>query len=828
MIGTSIRSIRHLFRVSDASLKTVLIRFKGESWEFCKVFKTKDSPKFGDTLFIFNNAIRQSHWDYNSVVSSKEFSDCAKYEDIAPFYGRIFSISSSELDNFSQVFNEIILLPNSFDKDYENFLRENTKMIHNLQCTLGISTNDIRTKRMYIYTEGSKNFFQWGINAFFKMGVSFATIKSILLWNESYKQLSKNLSKGTITAYTSRESFPVLLNELNTLRMEKRINDSINSFNTAQKKLLKENELKDDVKQALWRLSRLSETKRINFIKKMSSVNDFNELTRQLKFVTSVHFNWSKESLMDFLTNVEGIKFEKVFESEKVVLVKVLDYETIKQLGKTTNWCISKNKQYWNNYIESNHGQNTQYVIFDFSKLEDDKLSIVGFTTTHNKGITSAHNFINENLMGGVQDENILLDSFISNFKSNNNIYEILSQCGIDITLVAEYDAPLYEWNKNSLFDYLYECVDKENVEILKSADNKMVLSIRDANIHYFFGNAYLENVSSDYKYSQHILFIDFNKSKYDINKLQFAIIEEGMGDEDYCIYVLNERSQNNGKNFDSLLIEYGLPYNTIRRTNNIVVRLRNALLSQNMPMAKSCLKECDEPSKLLLGTIKTEINADSYYDLLISSINNHMSFDYLDIIYNNGLKLSLFMPESYLADLLQNLCVYIKEIRRSTDSFKNMEGITDDEIKMFYSRAIPRREDAKYIGYYVAIKKILENEGITNVNCLPICGKALKTLTNFGRQAQVFEQIINLVIDKIDLSSNNDTVFALAKYVVFFGTDEIKEFFAKKAEEISTLREGIKSLEDSKSKLNSAKKGKQSSFSIMLEQLEPSIYTIR
>ena len=414
MIGTSIRSIRHLFRVSDTSLKTILVNYRGGHWDICKVFKSPAESEFGETVFILNNTIRQSRWGTDTVLSSKMFKSIFGKSDILKEYKNILSISLNEISSLSEVFSEIVLLPNNFEEQYDKFLKENAKLVTTLQSSLGIHTSDIRVNRIYIYSDGSKNFFQWAVNAYFKNNVSLSTIKRILLWNESYKQLSKNLSKGTITAYTSRDSIIPLLNELSELRKEKRINDSINSFNTLQKKMLKENELSSDVKQALWKLSRLSDTKKTNFIKKVSSIDDFNELSRQLKFVTSVHFSWTKESFMDFIDNVEEIKYEKIFENENVVLVKILDYETVKQLGKTTNWCISKNKSYWNNYIENYHGQTTQYMVFDFSKLEDDKLSIIGFTTTKNRGITSAHNFINDNLMGNHEQEKVLLpgDSF--------------------------------------------------------------------------------------------------------------------------------------------------------------------------------------------------------------------------------------------------------------------------------------------------------------------------------------------------------------------------------------------------------------------------------
>lgn len=775
MIGISIRSVRHLFRVSDASFKTALIKFNEGAWDICKVVKLEKNSTFGEAIFIFNNYCRQSRWSYESIVSSKEFQK--SYKEYLNGYTRVISAHEDELPSISGYFQEITLLPNDFEKDYQKFLKENSKMVGNLMSKFGLSTNDIRIKRIYIYSDGSKNFFQWAVSAFCQNNISLTTIKDILSWNESYKQLAKNLSKGTITAYTSRDTIFVLLDEMRELRKEKRINDSINSFNTAQKKMFKENELNSDIKQALWRLSRLSDTKRLNFIKKMSDVSDFAELVRQLKFVTSVHFAWNKESFMDFIANVEGIKCEKIFENENIVLIKAIDYETIKQLGKTTNWCISKNKHYWNNYIENYKGMTTQYMIFDFSRVEDDKLSIIGFTTTRNKGITSAHNFINEPLMNDNEREQVFLESFISRFKDNKNIYSILADDGIDITLVVHYDTPPYNWDKNSLMDYLFECVNPENVDILTEKGDKLALSVVDDNIRYFFGDAYHDNIPSEYRSCQHIVFADFSKNKYDTNKLQFAIIEEGCGDEDYCNGVYNECSLNNGQNFDSKLIEFGLPYNTIRRTNNINVRLRNAIASYNTPMIKECMKECNKDT--LKRIIKDEFGSDGFYDMLMNTIRNHVSFDYLNLLYDNGLHISDIMSTNYIGDIIKQLSYDMTSVSRATNNFTHLEAVSDSDIESLFNRAIERREDAKYIGLFTAIKKILQMEDDYNAlyrNCA-------NYMANNNRKADVYEQILMLHIDKVNFNIKDDCLMSIAKFAVYYGSEELKSIVTKASE---------------------------------------------
>lgn len=787
MIGTSIRSVRHLFRVSDASLKTALIKFKENSWDICKVVKFPQGSAFGETMFIFNNYIRQSHWSFDSIIVSNEFRKLFKTEDVTAYACRAISVNSSEFSSLAGYFQEITLLPDSFNSDYEKFLKDNNKMITNLVNKFGVSTRDINMKRLYLYSDGSKNFFQWAVNSYYQNRTSMSVLKNILLWNESYKQLSKNLKKGTITAYTSKDSIVSLLKELGELRKEKRINDSINSFNTTQKKLFKNNKLGDADKQALWRLSRLSETKRLNFIKKVSSITDFNELLRQLRFATSVHFSWTKDSFMDFLENVEDIKYEKVFDNDKVVLVKVIDYETIKQLGKTTNWCISKNKSYWNNYIENYHGVTTQYMIFDFSKLEDDKLSIVGFTTTHNKGITSAHNFVNENLMGGEEGEQVFLNSFISRFKESKNIYSVLADDGIDITLVVQYDMPPYKWDENSLMDYLYECVNPENVDVIKKGDGKIVLSIMDENIRYFLGDTYHDNISCDYWNYQHILFIDFNKSVYDINKLQFAIIEEGGGDEDYCMGLYNERALGANQNFDTKLIEFGLPYNTIRRTNDPYVRLRNGLYSYNTPMINDCVKECGKD--VIKRMITKDIGTDTFYDMILRTIRHHMSFDYLNLIYDNGLKLSDIISASYVGDVIKQFVHDMRNLSRATTMFKNIEAVSEDNIKNFYDGNYGR-DDTKFIGFFEAIKMIVSHEvGLSKRDYNTMFKRTLSYIANENRNTQLYDQLVDIFKDKLDYSSSDDAIYCLIKYAIYHGNEDLKKFVENKTNESSVVK---------------------------------------
>lgn len=255
---------------------------------------------------------------------------------------------------------------------------------------------------MYAITDGSKNFFFWAVNAYFKQGIHISTLEKIMAWNENYGTKAKELKKGSITAYTGQCEIISLVREIAHIRNEKRANDVMNMFNTAQKKALKAINLSARDHETLSKFGKLSGKKKLNFIKKMSSVFDASEILKQMAFLSDVHFEWKKESLLEYIDNNENIDCDIILDKGDIVLLKVKDYETVKRLTKATNWCISKDKKYWNEYVEFNPNA-TQYIIFDFSKKEDDNHSIVGFTSVYNRGITNAHDFENHDMMKAVE-----------------------------------------------------------------------------------------------------------------------------------------------------------------------------------------------------------------------------------------------------------------------------------------------------------------------------------------------------------------------------------------------------------------------------------------
>ena len=743
MIGTNIRSLRHLWRVCGTNATPLLVKFNEDNYDLCLALKTDKESRFGESLAIFNNYFSHSPFNVSTYLSEGQFN--AYKNDISQFT-RVWTITNSSLpsENLFIKVREIILLPQTFLSDYQAFIKNNSKMFKSLHEKFSFSTDCDLIKNLYRISNGSKNFFSWAINAYYTDAASFNTIVAILKWNDLYGQLSKGLSKGTITAYNTKTAINELVTEMYVLRKNKRISDAINLFNTAQKKLIKNHELSEKDKETFSKFSKLSETKQINFIKKSSTINDFDELMRLMRHVCSIHFEWNKASFMDYIENVDGVDCKIIFEKENIVLVQVFDYETIKQLAKTTNWCISKNKSYWNNYIENYKDKANQYLIFDFSKKEDDNLSIVGFTTIYNKGITHSHDFVNNSLMDdGDSPSFVLLKSYVSRFLTKNNIYGILKTDGIDINMISDFDKPLYEWNKEAVFKNLYECVDKENVDILMSNGNKIALSVKDSNIRYFFGDAYHDNIPSEYWSWQHIIFFDFSMSEYDSNKVQFAVIANGGLFEDTCQGVFNENSVNNGVKFETKLIEYDLPYDIIRRTDNALEKMKDGILSFNMPLINDCIKSMKKSE--IKDVIYDYVDINTFCNLLALSIKHYVSFDYLDMFYKRGIMLNKIIGTKKTIELCRMILLEINTINRRLEL--NFKVPSKEDVNDFYNEKIHSREYATYIGCYLMINRILDTESFSGKENYNMFSKRIVELIKGwkGEMADVLMKLIDI-----------------------------------------------------------------------------------
>ena len=757
MIGKKIKSYRHLFRESNEKLATILILFGHDSpyYEVCKVVKAKVDGV--DELLIFNNSFNFGCHKFNTALKVSGLS-ADEINMLTRTYCSVTTIfSDGGHTALNRVTNEIILLPETFESDYSNFLSSNGKMIRSLIDKCDLVPESATSIYLYSCTEGSKNFFLWAVNAHYQNGTSLDTINRVMVWHKLYGNLSSKLSKKTITAYTSSNLIP-LFDEMCNLRREKRTNNVINSFNTAQKKLLKNTELGEKDMAIISRLYRLSKTKKENFIRKVSTITDFDELMRQMKLITSTHFEWNKDSFMDFLHNVDGMEYDIISDDKDVVLLRVKNYETVKYLAKTTSWCISKNKLYWNQYV-SNGSDSQQYVLFDFSKKEDDTLSIVGFTCQYNRGITNAHDFVNNNILGADVTKN-LLNSFISVYGSDKNIYSILDRLGIDLYQLVSYDKPLYEWNKKAMYDYLYSCVDKSNVTILCDNGDLVAISVIDENVRYFLGDIYMDSIESHQWSWQHIIFMDFSKNQKNPNRILTAIISNGDNSssyESYCSLMFNEHMKIVSEDFDVKLSQFGLPYDVIRRQGGLYEEAASAFTTYNMPLLNKVITDGETLKKVI-----SRLDVSSVESYISVSVTRNVSFDYLNLFYKNGLRLHDALPGQSVSNILETIMVELFHLNQ----IPNRRGMimhvpTEEDVRKFYEMRLPNAEIATSIGHYLAILKIIDTEGDDDI-MQSVYSSLCSHIYRENYEGEILDSILAEIGKKIDFKNKETGLYWL------------------------------------------------------------------
>lgn len=693
MIGKNVLSFRYLKNnIGSDSTKRIFILNIAPF----RVFYGECIEKDGAILF-FNNLSGKTPDKLIPSEMGKFSYLLTKYS-----YYRVF-LSFNDIIGYGR---SVIMLPDDFEEQYENFKKMNGKNIKSIFCSL-CGENDPISKFLFSVSSNSFNIYSWAITNIFKRGVSFSNILYVLSWFGNNNKFANKLSKGTITAYNSSEDVINLINEIIEIRRLKRVNDVINSFNTVQKKLLKSYTINDKFIEILSKFSRLTDVKKLNFIRKMSTIEDVEDILKQMSQLVDIHFEWNKESLLNYIETNEVIKAEVVLSGDSFVLVKVFDYESIKRLAKTTNWCISKNKSYWNNYIEHNRNS-IQFILFDFSKKEDDELSIVGFTAIKNNGIRHAHSFTNNNLMFRSQSENVNLVSMLNSGNNNPNIFSILKSKNISVNKLIEIDSDIkhYEWNLTSFLSFLNYLVDEDKYTIYHLDESSLCIKIKDDNVRLLIGDNYRRKLDYNYftKY-EHIFFFDFDTDEENENRILFGIVTKDNRNEETVNNIYNaECNACDEINFDELLEEYCLPYDIICRTSSPTKTLMNALSSFNIKKIDSIISD----KELLFSILdKDESISDYIYNCLSDSIYNYYSFDVLNVIYNNGYKLCDIINICYIREFVSNLSYTINDFERR-NRFRHP---TDEDFEMMMEHRITNHMKIKYVFWNKIFQMILSNE---------------------------------------------------------------------------------------------------------------------
>ena len=748
--GERILSFKHLFkRLEFNKMYTLLILSKRRQISLGKAYKVVDGSK--TYITILNK-------DYGGgPFSVSTFFSCAKklaneVKEPYSYMKDVLTLRECDCESYDSacIFNGIEILPDDFDESFNSFVSANAKLVEQISCDYGVGPKDISSRVMYYLSGASKNYYQWLVTMWCHYGITLHTLRDIMYWSDVYGTMAKDLKRGTIIAYNNREKVISLIKEITELREEKRVKNTISMFNTQQKKLLRDVKLNASDKMALAKFYKLSEAKKHNFIRKVSTFTSGEEILEHMRFATSIHFSWDKKSLKGHIENMDDMECKIVIEGEDFLLLQVYSYDTLKYLAKTTNWCISKNKSYFNNYLTDGgridvkeDSKIRQYMLFDFSKKEDSNQSIVGFTVCDSRGITHAHDFVNNNIMANSTNKCFLIKSYLKKFLSQNSINGILEAKGIDASTLCNYPPIGFEWTKKSFEERLHKFIDKDNITVVKDEDDKMVVIAKDKNIASFFGDTYCERVSVDYWSNPQVIFADFTKPSNNQRALMFAILCNE-DDEDYVIGLYSYSITAIDAYFDILLAEYGLPYDTIRRTNNVRERVENALLSLNFESLKGVGISDTEIATILVNYQDkfAMVNAIS------NSILTYLSFDYLDLLYDNGYTITDVESSASVGGIIESLVLNLYDNWRYTFRGEQEVMVTKESVDRFYSNSLTTENEAKFVGYYLALMTIIEKEPSSDI----AYERAVSDLYNsfaFSKLPLIFSDVVMAIARK-------------------------------------------------------------------------------
>jgi len=728
MLLQHIRTYRQLYKLAQAKPMHILFSTSQDSaiYDGYAVTVEKEGCKY---LIIYNRYFSDEVWN-KRLMSLKSIIDTTLLDKYGQFC--LYEIECPKTkDSYNRFFSYVYGIYDDISQKLDNFINSNKKIITPVSNKYRLDIKQPLCQFIYAITNESPNFFVWALNQIFSRRVSVWTIRQVMMWNEKYGSLSSNLPKKTITAYSDVNE---LIDEMRVIRKYKRVNDSINLFNTAQKKILKTSDKSDEDIDTLNKFSLLNMKKCVNFVRKMSTVEDYNEIMDAMKHLVVVHFRWNKESFLDYLNNVESLAYNIVKESKMFVVVEILNYEAIKRLTKSTNWCISKNKKYWNDYVENNPDAR-QFVIFDFSKNENDADSIIGFTIDSSHGITHAHNFFNKNLMERNNSVGTIV-SLINKYNGSVSISDIIKKYDIDISSIVKVDVLPFEFNRESMLSFISKQCDFVTI---KDADNKLVVRINGGVMEYIFGERYSNHFDEYFDNCSVIMFADFNKKDEKSKRLFIAFIEKD-GFEEMPMLVCNEFFHTESSSyFDTLLEEYGLSYDVICRICNNGKRVIDYMCSHNHIMVDKMLSNESIKDDFIKYVVQQNgRNDDRIYDALITEITNVISIDMLNVLYKHGITLyDIFVNKQIVRSLI---CEVVNRFFGMTNRIPCDEELTD------FNNGTLSIDNAYKVALYIITETILNNE-----NNLSVFEGLVNNFSSYiGRPRQcMFEYLLSKILNK-------------------------------------------------------------------------------
>lgn len=373
--------------------------------------------------------------------------------------------------------------------------------------------------------DGQTDYQMWGVKIVFSKAASLDTLIAIKEWADSHPTEISSLSLKNLVSYKTSSDMSKLMKEMASLDGFQTVKNFINTFNTAQRGILKTRFI-SPVETAPYNafgnkefykffklvnsFCKLPSHRKQKFVVLMSAVNSVDDILKHLKSALEASYDWNREDFLLYLqNNCPGS--EICFDKDNVVITRLDSFDTAKKLcgSSRTSWCLTRENRFFNQYT-SDAGGASQFAIFDFNKKEDHQLAHVGFTVHPERGITNAHSTSNHSMIG-----DITIDG------SRWNIHKVLSHHNVPKTAYIRLK-PLrnFKWDKA---DFIKKLSGKFNgsAKITELADGRLVIPLDNGSIRNFvIDHTLIHNLPSNNETSQVFAVLDFSKEANDENSL--------------------------------------------------------------------------------------------------------------------------------------------------------------------------------------------------------------------------------------------------------------------------------------------------------------------
>lgn len=346
--------------------------------------------------------------------------------------------------------------------------------------------------------DGQPNYQIWAVKMIFSKTISSEELETIHEWAVKNQTMVKLLEKQNIVSYSSKAAIAQLFKEMKGLDNIALIKDTINHFNTEQRKMLNESILTKEFKALdgysnatlkKWatifeKFNRLPSDRKKKFFSNCSRLKNTNDLLSAITTALEETYQWNKEDFLAFLAN-NAPDCEVIHDNGSFVIVHVGSFKSSKLLcgNGRTSWCITQQDSYWKQYV-GDHSNRDQYFFFDFSRKESDAFAHIGFTMENGRGFYCAQTCNNNSMTSGYTQGN----------GERMSINQALENAGCKMNIFLRLN-PLtnYKWDMESILQFIK--ARPSDFAIAFEKDGRLIVNVlTTAGTKSLFGHTLISN----------------------------------------------------------------------------------------------------------------------------------------------------------------------------------------------------------------------------------------------------------------------------------------------------------------------------------------------